>query len=483
MQKRISFMALLLIAFSANTEAKSLKAILSYKTFYNAENGPYVETYLSVAGNSVKYAKLPSGKYQGKIEVTITFKLNNEIKHFDKYNLLSPEMEDTVNVAFNFIDQHRFQLNNGKYLMDVSIADKNKDAKGFSSSQEINIEYFPNIVCISDIELVDAYKKSETVSILTKNGYEIIPYVNNFYPQDNNSLKFYAEFYNVQKVSGDHPVLVNYFIQSYETKRTLEKFRGFKKQEPKNLNVLLSEFPIAELPSGNYNLVIEIRNKTNDILAFKEVSFQRSNAALTAAGGADASNTFAGQYTNKDSLIDFVRSLRPISSSNEVNFEDNQVKIADIKMMQNFFYDFWAKRNPENPEQAWLEYYKMVKIVNEEFGVHNKKGYETDRGRVFLQYGPPDVRSKEYRELSTYPYEIWHYYALESQSNRKFVFYNRDLVTNDFALLHSDAQGETYEGQWELMLRKRDIQSHDMDKNVNLDGLGNKSNQNFKNPR
>ena len=113
----------------------------------------------------------------------------------------------------------------------------------------------------------------------------------------------------------------------------------------------------------------------------------------------------------------------------------------------------------------------------------NKKGYDTDRGRVYLQYGPPDTREQEYHESTTYPYEMWHYYKITNQSNRKFIFYNTDLVTNDFTLLHSDAQGEPYDSQWEMKLRHRDVQSHDLDHTMNLDGFGNKSDQNFANPR
>jgi GWxTD domain-containing protein len=299
-----------------------------------------------------------------------------------------------------------------------------------------------------------------------------------------NSLKFYTEIYNVQKVVGEEPFLISYFIQSLETKKMIEKFRGFKKETPKNLNVLLSEFPIAELPSGNYSLVVEVRNNKNDILAYKDVPFQRSNGkTITDGAMADASNTFAGQYSNRDSLIDMIRSLRPISNANETRFQDNQIKLADIKMMQNFLYDFWVNRNPDNPEQGWIEYNAEVQKVNKDFKTLNKRGYETDRGRVYLQYGPPDIMDKEYRELSNYPYEIWHYYKISTQTNKKFVFWNTDLISNDFTLLHSDAQGEIGDAQWEQKLRKRDFQTNDLDHNVNLDGLGNKANQNFNNPR
>jgi GWxTD domain-containing protein len=479
MKKIIFILCFKLLFFSGFAVGKNLKAILTYKTFYSAEKGPYVETYLSVAGSSVEYAKLANGKYQGKIEVNISFKLNNEVKYFDKYNLLSPEVDDTMKIGFNFIDEQRIQLNNGKYVMEISIADKNKEAKGFSSSDAVNIEYYPNIISVSDIELVDSYKKAETTSVLTKNGYEIVPFVNNFYPEEVKSLKFYAEFYNIQKVTGEDPVLVNYYIQSLETKRMLEKFHRFKKQNPQNMDVLLSEFPIDELPSGNYTLVIEIRNKTNDMLAFKEAPFQRSNEAFTLLNGNSADNTFAGQITNRDTLVDFIRSLRPISNGLETKFEDNQVKIADVKLMQNFFYDFWANRDATNPEKAWLDYYDMVKKVNYEYKALNKRGYETDRGRVYLQYGPPNTIDKEYRETNSYPYEIWHYYKIGTQSNKKFVFYNPDLVTNDFKLLHSDALGETSVGDWQDKL-KYDSAMHGLEHPSTLGGFGNSSNQNLK---
>ena len=80
-------------------------------------------------------------------------------------------------------------------------------------------------------------------------------------------------------------------------------------------------------------------------------------------------------------------------------------------------------------------------------------GFETDRGRVFLQYGPPNNIEGNTREPGAYPYEIWHYYKLtNNQSNVKFVFYNPDLITNDYQLIHSDARGEIYDARWKFKI-------------------------------
>lgn len=489
MQKTTCYLAILMLIVSHSTSAKNPKAILSYRTFYS-ENGPYIETYLSVSGQSVNYVKNAAGKYQAKIEISLAFKQNNEIKHADKYNLLSPELTDTLQTSFNFLDQQRIQLNNGNYEFEFSIADKNSDSKAFKSVQQVSVEYYPNIVSVSDIELVDSYKKTETKSALTKSGYEIIPFVNDYYPASVATLKFYAEIYNTSKVLKDEPFLVSYFIETTESKRVIEKFRSFKKETPREINVVLSEFPIEELPSGNYNIVVEVRNKNNDIIAFKETAFQRNNNIAVTASGADMdfrsiniSNTFTSKFTSRDTLQEYIKSLRPISNANETTFEDNQLKIADVELMQKFLYNFWVSRNEENPEKAWLDYRGQVDITNKKFSCMNRKGYESERGRVFLQYGPPDAMQQFPSEPDAYPYEIWQYYKLQTQTNRKFVFYDTDLVSNCPTLLHSDATGEIFEDQWQLKLHKRTVQVRDLDRPYDTNGFGNNATQSFKNPK
>lgn len=487
--KRTTLLILMIfLAFGIPAEAKTLKALFSYCTFNAPGSGPFVETYLSVLGSSAILKRNEAGNLQGSIEVTLKILKEEEVVHLDKYNLLSNEISDGESKAFNFIDQQRIPLKNGNYLIEISIKDNyNDEASSFKVSQPIAVSFYSHIIALSDIQLLDSYTKADNSSRIAKSGMDLVPYVSNYYPEELDKLKFYAEVYHADKHLGaGEKYLLTYYIESFENKRILENFKVFKREEAKDVSVILAEFPIDQLPSGNYNLVVELRDRKNELLVLKQQFFQRSNDLVAESTGdyrdVNVANTFAAGFTDRDSLADHIKSLRPISNETEKIFEDNQVKLADLTMMQQFFYDFWLRRNSQNPESEWNKYYEQVKIVNENFGTRYERGYDTERGRVYLQYGQPNSIQQSYNEPSAYPYEIWHYYKIGNFTNKRFVFFNPNLASEDFRLLHSDMQGEVFNARWELELHNRSTQSRDFDDTRKDDNFGNRSTEQFRNP-
>ena len=61
-------------------------------------------------------------------------------------------------------------------------------------------------------------------------------------------------------------------------------------------------------------------------------------------------------------------------------------------------------------------------------------------------------------------------------SNKRFVFYNPDLVNNSYRLLHSDMVGEQQNYRWQLALNKRDNQNTNIDDPGNQNSYGQNSN-------
>ncbi|MFB6259078.1 MAG: GWxTD domain-containing protein [Flavobacteriales bacterium] len=154
----------------------------------------------------------------------------------------------------------------------------------------------------------------------------------------------------------------------------------------------------------------------------------------------------------------------------------------NLSTMKQFFYSFWVTRNKRDPEKEWLAYKKLVDHVNEEYGGTYEKGFQTDRGRVMLQYGKPDRIVERKNKPHSYPYEIWQYYEIGNFTNKRFVFYDTDLSGNDYSLLHSDMPGEIRNRRWRRHLQDRQNVMDKVDEEGVRDHYGREVNDNFKNP-
>lgn len=488
MNKKIVCLFCFTLLFATASFSQGVKAYFNYNIFYIPEKGPFIETYISVLGNSIMFIKNENKKSQGSVEIGIMIKQMEEIKAANKYNLLSPEIADTTTTRPNFIDVQRFSLPNGKYEIVLFIRDKNRKDSAFKYVEPIEIKFSNDSVQLSDIQLIESYSKSETPTILTKSGYNLVPYVSNYYPENMNKLSFYTEVYNSKRVFGpDEKFLINYFIESYENNTVMSDYYRYSKQVSNEANVLLSSFDITNLPSGNYNLKVEVKDKNNNIVTYKKVFFQRSapfiGHKLDDLSAINIEGTFVSKISTIDSVAEYIRSLRPISSESEKTFAENQFKSKDIVKMKQYLLGFWLKRNAISPETAFLAYNKEVAKANKMFATQIKKGYDTERGRVFLQYGAPDTRNEITNEPNSYPYEIWHYQKAKGQTNRRFVFYNTDLASNDYYLLYSDARGEPSDPNWRMRLKKRTMQTINPDQKDGSRSLGGNADDFFDNPR
>lgn len=439
-------------------QAREVSVFLSYCTFSSPQDGPYVETYFAFQGKTVTFVQNEKGAFQAKLEILILFKQNDSIKAFRKYNLFSPEISDTSKTDLLFHDQQRISLPNGEYEMEVSIRDANGTADAYVVKEPLSINYSLNEVQLSGIELLQSATKVEAESVNAKAGYDLLPLPLNIYPSSVNKLLFYTEIYNAQTVLGDTgKYLFRVSVEEVQTGRKIPGLLFQKRMDARQVGAVLQELDITGLLTGSYFLVAEVKDRNNEQLAVNRIYFERWNDSkqpLSLVDDEYVKNSFVNNFNNIDTLKEYILSLRPISTAQEKDFTDANIKTADLLTLKRFFLNFWVLRNEENPEKAWLTYAVEVRKVNANFGTLIRKGYETDRGRVYLQYGPPNTITAEGHDPGALPYEIWHYYKLNNQSNRKFVFCEFDLATNNYELIHSDATGELYDGNWMARLHK-----------------------------
>jgi GWxTD domain-containing protein len=85
------------------------------------------------------------------------------------------------------------------------------------------------------------------------------------------------------------------------------------------------------------------------------------------------------------------------------------------------FYDFWKAKDPDTTtayNEVMAEYYYRVDEAMHKFSTTGEgDGYKTDRGRIYILYGPPE-QTNHLLQPGSAPTEIWTYDRLK----RRFVF-------------------------------------------------------------
>ncbi len=452
------FFAIVLGLFTCQTSL-ALRAFFDFKVFHDPTTGPYVECLVSFDGSTFQTAAMDSGRFQSRAELTIIFSKLDKVIDFRKVNVDGALI--TKSEKNEFMSLERFSLPNGTYNLELTILDLNDPtAEQETIRQIITINNPSDELFISDVQFIGAYRKSEEINAFTKSGMDMLPYNSNFFPSELSSLMFYTEVYNTDKRFGEGKAFVSSVCVVDKEENMFEECRKMKREKSAAVVPLFQAFDISKLPSGEYKLRIEVRDHENKTVAIAEKDFSRSLVANTGSEISAITTdvieaSFAGRYTDRDSLHAIIQSHLPIANNIERLSIDNQLSTSDLSVLQGFFYTFWYNRDMANPEAAWLAYEAKVIKVHEIFGSKMKPGWRTDRGRVYLQYGAPNTRVVRNNDPDYWPFEIWHYYETNNQlHDRRFLFYDTTLG-GDMELLHSDVPAETKNFEWKNMVRTR----------------------------
>tara|TARA_Y100000385_G_scaffold290987_1_gene366497 strand:+ start:132 stop:1535 length:1404 start_codon:yes stop_codon:yes gene_type:complete len=404
---------------------------------FQTDNTSYLETYLSVNGKGVKYKTNENGNYQAQLSVSIEFIQDDKVIKVDKYNLSSPEIKDTSSIDFLFLDQQRYQLIDGNYTLKLNIKDVNSSNEEINHEQPIEIKTLKN--GFSDVQLVESYSKTIEKNMLSKGGYDLVPFISNLYNTANKKISCYFEYYS----ESNEETLIQISVISQSTQKIVNNLVKSKKSNS-TFYPSLNSFSIEELPTGTYSLKIEAKNRNNEIIHSQERLFYKLNKDITEEISIE--ETFITAINDKDTLKQFIEYLKPLQSSLE-NIQAKNLDYENVTMLQNYFYRFWNKRDPFNTEQSWLNYYYLVKLVNKEFRNGIVDGYLSDRGRIYLSYGSPNSRSQEIMPKGFQPFEVWHYYNIGSERDVKFIFSN-DRMPNEYRLVYTNKFGEINDKDW-----------------------------------
>lgn len=481
--------------FSATAQSR-LNGAFDYALFKLEDGTPYIETYLNIFGGTFHYKPNGNGTFSGNLEITlIASSQPDKVDWFDKYKLNTGEIAVKDTGLASILDGKRFAVKEGKFRIDLVIVDLN-------SPTENKIEYSDSIVVapndgsgrpvISTPVLLERFTETKVENPFSKAGYDLIPNATGFYDGDAETLSFYAEVYGTPAYFGEgERFVLRYHIKNYETGVTLPGTEGMAVSAVKPIYAAMFPISLKNVGPGNYAVVFEVRNKKDELVTSTARVFQKGGKInyATLEDLSTVSTDFMALVENMDTLTEYIHCLNPILARQEQEFAKNVLKSNDKDLMKRFIVSFWLRRNATDPYKAWMTYKAQVILAQKLFGTQYLRAYNTDRGRVFLQYGPPNVRSERPNEPFAYPYEIWQYYELYNpitgmrQTNRKFIFWNREAASNNYELLHSDALQEQKNERWEMVLYGRGKGTTDIDQTSPGQQVGGQSRDLFNNPR
>ncbi len=143
-------------------------------------------------------------------------------------------------------------------------------------------------------------------------------------------------------------------------------------------------------------------------------------------------------------------------------------KLSTDSEREQFIETFWERRNP-NPQSGENEfkeeYYRRIAYANEHYA-SGIPGWKTDRGRIYIMYGPPDeidshpsggTYNRPFEEgggtTSTYPFEDWRYRYIDGIGNNVILEFVDPTQSGEYhltmdpgekdALLHVPGAGLT----------------------------------------
>ncbi|UCE05278.1 MAG: GWxTD domain-containing protein [bacterium] len=351
-----------------------------------------VDIYVWVGNTHLQYIRMDT-LYSARYQINFEIYKNENIALLTRDTTLTlTENTYPATIDPNVQRVHHFQYNMSpnKYLFKVRLLDLNS---GRSRVQEI--ERNVNAIALEELGLSD-------ILLLDKNDLNTVT-ANNIIPRFRVPIQEKIYIYTeVLTPDGVNNFDIKAFLsQKGETKRfTLSN--TMKSTPPRT--VVLLELTKENMIRGQNQLRLVVsagQQFTEKIKTIRFIQPSDSGALFTSA-----------------SIDEMVSQLNYVARGDE--WKNLRDAIGEDR--ERLFKEFWEKRDPTpgtEGNELYDEYYKRVSTADQRFRTAKRAGWKSDRGRVYIIFGPPDNIEKYSPSRGSFTsYEVWYYDELR----KKFVF-------------------------------------------------------------
>jgi GWxTD domain-containing protein len=343
------------------------------------------------------------------------------------------------------VEHFSFAARPGRYTVGVAVTDS---ATGRVSRQRVEFEAYSGAPEASDLLLATSARQAagptdapsageirKGALLLQASGRPVLT------PQQAR-LSYYLELYR----QGPETMMVSVRVQAAQGAQLLAT--PGERIPLAAGGVTMGTIDLAGLPPGEYRLDVVAAGAKDTVVrgaAFRMAGFETEAALAEAAPTRDV---FAGM--SEAQLDTLYLPLVYLMTSEEQGAYTG----LTLDGKRRWLRMFWEKRDPTagTPRnEAQEDFYARIAEANRRFregGAAQIPGWRTDRGRIFIKYGPPDEVLNRPQAGNTRPYEVWKHTRGRAL---KYVFLDQTLFGN-YVLIWTDDRREPSRPNWQELL-------------------------------
>jgi len=420
--------------------------------YFSPDGQPYVELFLGLEGSSVTLLRQADGSYKGEAAFSLILKNTAEEPIYaDKFVFQAGPWPDTMLAHRQrlYIDVRRLRLPSGIYTLEVEGKDPHQRPRiqTVKALTQFEVPAASQGFQYSDLLFAKSIR-SGTGGGYERHGLSIEPILTGGLLVDPDTLFVFGEMYHSDSLT-EGPCFLRLRVVDAQQAAPVEGLTFHRRpRKASAFEAFHFALPALRLTSGIYLAQIELCNNDGEVLA---TWYRRFSVISTKEPLVEASETeYDAQYNFPEAkLNDLLGAMSYLATPTERSFMKT---LSNLNEKKRFFVAFWKKRQTMPSMPTFKDFLYRFEYAQQHFKSTLRPGWKTDRGRVFIQYGPPNDIQFMYNEPDKYPYQIWTYNQIGAQGNVIFVFYDPDLITEDFPLLHSNKIGELQNRNWRAFL-------------------------------
>ncbi len=351
------------------------------------------EVYVAISNDQIQLPPARDGGFTGDLRLRVSFLTDEGEEAGHVESRLEPQAPTELDSGDRTIQQvirEKVRMAPGTYHLLVELEDAKSQKVGLFNrmrniknsgrvSARVEVPALDDAaLSTSDLAFVRTAEPAEGRAVFGRNGIDFDPNPKRYYGLALSELRFYVEIYG----GTDHQEGDSYLLRSEVRDASgISRTDRLTRAVPEGASfVVTHELDLtADVPAGRYQLAFTVLN-------------ERTREMVTRDRPFDVLWSVNSWGQDRDAVL---QEMALVMTDREFD----ELEKLSPGAREVYLSEFWHELDPtpETPENETLEAFRQrIRLADQRFESTLRRGILTDRGRVFVRYGPPDDVDYQY---------------------------------------------------------------------------------------